>query len=364
MYIFYYLFIIFPIIISPLKKRASITKGFLIVVVCIGVLVGFRSPGVDRDYASYVHNYFDDVPKLIDFFSMEKLLSREPGIRLVASLFYKTIGFSLPVTLALLSGTAVFLKIKSLIKLSTALYPLMIIIYLSNFFLLHEMTQIRIGMATAFFFWSLQDLVKDDGKRFVLKNTIGFLFHYTAIIFLLYWFFRRKKSFVVFLGLTIIVFFAAVLVLYLNLNVMRDWLLDSFFAPYLSRIIVYFVDASINAGHINFFNPIIWFRLFLWLAIVLAPPKHRDFPIDTRLVTIIKYSYGLGLLLFFGLYQLPALSNRLSQMFFVLDPVAIPVIIRYYFTFRSTIILTVLIGLSFLSANLFLIKLVSPFTVG
>ena len=78
------------------------------------------------------------------------------------------------------------------IKQLTELWFLSLILYLSNFFILHEMTQIRAGVASAFLLLCVKPIYDRDLKRFLLFAVLGFLFHYSAIVILPLWFLGIK----------------------------------------------------------------------------------------------------------------------------------------------------------------------------
>jgi len=59
-----------------------------------------------------------------------------------------------------------------------------IILYIANYFILHDLIQIRAGIATGFIYLSLIPLVKRQHGAFILCILFGTLFHYSSIIFL------------------------------------------------------------------------------------------------------------------------------------------------------------------------------------
>lgn len=77
----------------------------------------------------------------------------------------------------------VLVKFKAIRQLSP-LFFLPIVIYLGNFFMLHEMTQIRAGVASAFFLLSLRPLA--DGRKWLAfaYMAVAVFFHYSAIMLL------------------------------------------------------------------------------------------------------------------------------------------------------------------------------------
>ena len=73
------------------------------------------------------------------------------------------------------------------------LYFLSVLTYFSYFFLLHEMTQIRVGVASGIILLSVPDIYNRNAKAFAFKNILAILFHYSASVFLLFYFVDGKK---------------------------------------------------------------------------------------------------------------------------------------------------------------------------
>ena len=86
----------------------------------------------------------------------------------------------------------VSLKLFTIKKLSNfCFYSL--VIYISNYYILHEMIQIRVGIASAFILLSIVPLYNRDFKSFIALIGCAFLFHYSSFIFILLWFLKPDK---------------------------------------------------------------------------------------------------------------------------------------------------------------------------
>lgn len=79
--------------------------------------------------------------------------------------------------------TSLLIKLNLFRKISD-LYIYVIIYYLARFFLVHELTQIRVNLAIAFFFWSFYLLVKRKLRLSIFFFVLSFVTHNT-ILFLL-----------------------------------------------------------------------------------------------------------------------------------------------------------------------------------
>ncbi|PTB99332.1 hypothetical protein C9993_03475 [Marinobacter sp. Z-F4-2] len=144
---------------------------------CVLVFVaGFRPVGLDQDselYSTELLNSASDV----DF------LSKEPAFWLFQQINLFVFGGSFTAFFLIFALVGVVSKTIAIYRISP--WPLMsLFVYISFFFVLHEMNQIRAGVAIALVFWSIKDILDRNVVGFFLKVSAGILFHYSAIIFL------------------------------------------------------------------------------------------------------------------------------------------------------------------------------------
>ena len=181
---FYYLIFILIIILNSSKlKPAYLTLFFCGVILFI--IAGFRNSHVDKDYIGYL-NYF----KMI--IESNWLKSRiEPSFVLICKFlgYFTHNGAYLFVIYAFLGVTLNLLAIKRL----THFWILSVLIYYCNFFLLHEMTQIRAGVAAGFFLLSIIPMVERKLPQFLIYASLAFFFHYSSIILFPLYFLNSQK---------------------------------------------------------------------------------------------------------------------------------------------------------------------------
>ena len=153
------------------------SKTYLVFTVFfLSVLSAFRILGKDRDYKSYARFY--DKISLGDFGSRF-----EPGFELVSGLFkiiYGNDSFSL--FLFFIAFVGLYLKFS--IILDKKYYPLLILVYTFLIFPLHEMTQIRVGLAVSLMYWALNKSITSNINlvKKLLFIIIGISFHSSVII--------------------------------------------------------------------------------------------------------------------------------------------------------------------------------------
>tara|TARA_B100001250_G_C19757826_1_gene771003 strand:- start:91 stop:1068 length:978 start_codon:yes stop_codon:yes gene_type:complete len=153
------------------------SKVFLLFTVFfLSIISALRIFGIDRDYKSYLRFY--NKISLGDFGSRF-----EPGFELISSLF-KIISGNDSFTLFLFFIAFIGLYLKFSIILDKKYYPLLILVYFFLIFPLHEMTQIRVGLAVSVMYWTLNKSIVSNIN--IIKKSlliiIGISFHSSSII--------------------------------------------------------------------------------------------------------------------------------------------------------------------------------------
>lgn len=154
----------------------------------LSLIAGLRVVGNDPDslmYAKIISEYsgFLDV----------NLLSKEPGfwvLVIINNIFFNQNITSFFILYAIF---AVALKLYMLNKISP--FPILsIVLYIGFYFVLHEMNQIRIGLASGFLLMSLEDINKRNKFWFFVKTLFAVFFHYSTLFwFLAYSLGRHNK---------------------------------------------------------------------------------------------------------------------------------------------------------------------------
>jgi hypothetical protein len=159
------------------------------------LIAGLRPIGLDRDSITYAN--------IIQSYKDINLLALEPAfwvIKWFNDIFFNGNVRTFFLIYAILGVSIKFLAIKRLSKLPW----LSVGVYLSLHFILHEMTQIRAGVATGFFLLSIPDIYNRNFKKFILKALLAFSFHYSAIVMFPLYFLHPKKLNIVYFLLPIV----------------------------------------------------------------------------------------------------------------------------------------------------------------
>lgn len=314
--------------------------------VLLSCFAGLRAIDVSRDGANYAY-MFDSVSAYSDwFFSKNELMAvfipvtlKYLGVYSYASVF---------VIFALLGVGFKFIAIERYSPL-----PLLsVLLYYSNFFLLHEMTQIRIGVATGILLLTIDDIYQKRIGKFLLKIFLASLFHSSSLVFIPAFFINHRSiNRVLYL---IILLFAILLGVAKGVNVFK--VIPSL-SNLNSKLAAY--DALQNQmKEVNLFNIIMMINIILLTLELIFIETVKN---------ISKYSIIIVKVMFFGVVSLyvfssvPVIAWRVSELFLVISFINITYV---YFIIRPRFIsnlIILLIAVIVISLNLLRQGILQPY---
>ncbi len=348
-------FVFFMVLAVEYELKAFRNDLFLILsVLLLALLAGLRGPEVSRDYETYQLNFdfIKDLSEKRDGFM--PLL--EPGFTAIVKLFRFLFLYNYGVAIMLFFGLAsVLLKTVGIKHLSVNPY-FVILFYYSHYFLLHEMTQIRIGFASAIFFISLIYYIKGNKKIYLLLILIATLFHYSAIMYLALLFFDskyfNKYVYIIALALSLI------------LGVLKIPLLNYLGNFDLGNISVrlgtyaYFVESG-NAESINVFNTLNLINIATCLYFIIFIPKQKL--IEDKPLNVFLKCNILSIFILSFLSGVPSLAFRFSELFGLLSMFVLASLVRYLPFSKFNILITVLIASVIFYIMVFHLDLIKPY---
>lgn len=161
---------------------------FLIILsVMLIYMSGTRTPGIDPDSLMYtgIVSQFNTVSSI-------NLSSKEPGFWLFVFISNIISAHNVTVLFFIYAICSISSKIILLNKISP--HPLIsIILYIGFYYIIHDLTQIRIGFAVVFFLLQYWSLSNGCLQKAIIYYICGVLFHY-SISFALILFFIPKNS--------------------------------------------------------------------------------------------------------------------------------------------------------------------------
>ena len=310
--------------------------GLAIILVAIA---GLREVGLDHDSENYEYIFTHSDPDVFELLEPSYLF-----ISYILSFFTDDIH----VLFLVYACLGVLVKMKA-IKELTPLYFLPIIVYLGNYFMLHEMTQIRAGVAASMLLMSIRPMT--EGRKWVATGwlLIALLFHFSSIVlFPLLFLSTTEMSFrsKLIWGSTI----PAVYLLYLvHLDPFHIIPIPAF----SEKIEIYqeLKDKGIAGEDIFVFNYLQLFRIAIFYYTLyfydVIKQYNKYLPLLTKMMAISIASYVF-------LSGIPILAIRVSELFGIVD---IIMFVNLYYTLKPSYVVKGIIVL--LAAALFYLDVFS-----
>jgi len=245
---------------------------------------------------------------------------------------------------ALLGIALKFLAVREL----TGLIFLSMVIYISNFYILHEFTQIRVGVSSGFMLLCINPINERNFKRFIIFTCCALFFHYSAILLFILWFFRNdrinKYIYILIIPLSFIFYFLQINIISVLIHLIPIDYIQQRYNIYLQK-----------QQEMNVFNPVILAKCVIYYVILW---KSKLIEKQNKYVNLLLKFEALSLSSFILFSQIPAFSVRISQFLGIVEIILIPLV---YYAFNPKILsksLVVFIGLCMLLINIFYSKLI------
>jgi hypothetical protein len=166
---------------------------FVVVIIAMALLAGLRSENVSRDYHTYLYSFNIAETYLNELKHGVLFTFFEPGYILVVVLLKKLSVLNYPVLILLFFAFASLAMKGFAINRFSANPFLALLFYFSQYFMLLEMTQIRVAVSSAIFFVSLNFYFKKNFPAFLLLILLACSFHYSAALYLVVLLFNTKN---------------------------------------------------------------------------------------------------------------------------------------------------------------------------
>ena len=301
------------------------------------LIAGFRDGNTVGDYKNYLAMYE----------SPDNYLTVESSFKLISH-FTKAIGASPYFLFLIYAAIGISCKFIAIKRLTSLLF-LSLVIYISNVFLLYDMTQMRAGVAAGIFLLAIPSLAARKGLHYLMLILFASFFHYSALA-LLPLYFINNRAFSVkskYFWWVIIPFgFVANLLIgditaFIPIEAVRVKL--ELYQQLQEQGVQGYKDA-------NLLSPTFLFRAALYYFLLykydLIRQKNKYFPL------LIKIE-GIALFLFPALSFISLLGYRLSELFGMVEIILYPLIIYTLKPQSAAKAVGIGIGLLLLSVNIF-----------
>ena len=311
-------FTLFVIIASFFLNEKEKSKPNLLVLSLIFIsmvlICTFRSTEM-ADAQNYIDNFY--YPNVGERFEFGYLLIRD--LAKILSNNYRVLFF-------LVSVIALFLKFKAILKISPYVYG-SLLIYLSYFFILHDMIQIRAGIAAGFILFSIKYIVERNLKKFIIFTCIACCFHISSLVVFLLWFVSKiKYSKLIWIS---IIPLSYVLVVFFNVTL--GHLIPYIPIPQVQESYKVYTLAMEMGEHdlINIFNMLLIGKMFICTYLILYYDKiKRHF----FCINIWLMIYIIALSTFVLFKDIPVVAFRIAELLQIVEFIIIPTIL---YTVRS-----------------------------
>ena len=320
----------------PLPFSLRINKKTLVlftVALLLIFIAGFRPIGLDRDSPNYVSLL--NIP-----FSQANFLDKEPAFWMLVEINRVLFSSNERTFFLIFAIIGVSLKILAINRLSSMPF-LSLLAYICLYFILHEMTQIRAGVASGIFLLAIQDIVNRNFKKFIIKVLFASLFHYSAIIMVPLYFLNPRKISIIYFLLPI----TGLLFAYFNFNLSKI-LLANFvgilpeFLAYKVRMYLSLLELGVHS-EINILNIHYSFLLIvLYFGLFCGVTNRLKSPYDILFVKILS----IMLFTFYFFSPVPVFAFRISEFLGVILIILIPHLLLT-FKQKSIVLLPIIVWL-------------------
>ena len=302
---------IFILCFSFLESRleSNTRNNLLFILACVLALVaGLRPDDIDHDYMTYVEMYEKS-------FSITTEITFIIITSIVKFLFYNVVALFLIYALF-----SVFVHVYAIKKL-TSLCFLSLLVYLSNYFLLHEMNQIRVGVAAGLFLVALFYLNDGNRRKYLLFALFATLFHYTASVLFFFCFFDGKpmKRWQYYFYLSIIPL--AYVVYFLNISIITNIPI-----PYFEEKIQLYQALQAGGGmwdEINVFNLVLLTKIAMTLFLLWKSSLVYEY---NKYVYILLKIEIISISAWIALHEMPVVAMRMNELLGVVEVVLFPML--------------------------------------
>ena len=305
----------------------------IFIVLTLILVAGFRKGmlGGYPDYQEYVYSYIYPENNLEFSFNIICSIARfiDNGNYYIVFLIYAILG--------------VLIKFFALAKLSNNIY-LSLAIYVSFFYPLHDLIQIRAGVATGILLFSVREFYHGCYYKFIGLVVLAACFHLSALLFFILPFFNRRSFSKSFWILLVVCSFIVSCVFNISLLNVAELLQDG----RISDKIIYYQMAA-EDGMIEKPSMFSSFMLLNYFIMILL------FVYADKIVLINKYFYTFFKLFLIGIIfyilfvkSIPTMAIRCFELFSISLLILIPLLFYVIKNRSISVVLFSFIGVCFL----------------
>jgi len=299
--------------LSLFKIKDKSLEVYLLILISLVLIViaGFRGSGFDRDYGNYSEIFL--------MWNKDTTYLVEPGFIAIAAVsrFFS----STPVLLFLIFAIlGVSIKTYSITKLSDYIF-VSVLIYFCSIYILHDLTQIRAGVASGLMLLSLIPLEARKKYQFFGVVFLAVMFHFTALVLLPFWFLKsdriNKKVWYLVIPLSY-------LLLYLSMSPL-DFYKVIPIAGIEAKVRTYILLQEANEDDkVNVISTLVIFRI-MYIIYILRNINVIQAANKYAILLVKIYIMSISILIIMS--KTTAIALRFNEFFLTVEVVALPLIL-------------------------------------
>ena len=312
------------------------------VFILLVLTAGLREYSYDYDIYLYLFRYTSEIDV-------------EPSFRMISYFIKNILDGTSMYLFFIFALIGVFVKLKGIANLSSQ-FLLCLAIYFSNYFLLHEMTQIRAGVASGFLLLSLPALHHGNVKKFLFYGLLAVSFHYSALLIFPLWFLRNRFN-MTWLYSSVLLGFA---IYFVGFNFVNNIQIPGIPAVQ-EKIRIYLALQELENDKINVFNAVYLSKITIFYILLLnfkkLLPYNKYLPLLMNIYAISLFSYAI-------FAEVPAFASRISELLGVVDIILIPMIAYLLKPVVLGRVVVLILALIYLLINLYYVELIIDYDLG
>ena len=288
------------------EKTWAVWATYGAVVAMLFALAAFRPIGIDQDSETYVQYYYGNTEQILEFTFT------------ILSGFVRFIADSPRGIFVVYALLAVSLHAWAITR-HTQFWLLALVVWMGNFYLYQEITQIRVSVAAGLFLVGLYYLSKGEKRTYLLYSLAAGCFHYSAFVLPLFTFFGNKpltKRGRIVVGsipiLGYLLFFGGFDPI---ASLPIPWIQEKLWIYERLR------DSGMAGDAINVFNIVYVMRLLVFYILLWKYDVIKEHA--PNLALLLKV-FAISYFCFTALGALPVMAFRYAELFGVVEIVMIP----------------------------------------
>ncbi|MFI3264631.1 MAG: EpsG family protein [Rikenellaceae bacterium] len=265
----------------------------------------------------------------------------EIGYRVIRDIA-RLIGDNYQILFLVVGAVALFIKFCAFVNIAPFIYGALLV-YLSYFFTLHEMIQMRVGVAVGFMLFAIKYITERDLLKFLIFASIATLFHTSTLIIFPLWFTPKIQiNKLIWISLIPLSYIAVTL-----LGLTAGKIISHIPIGQVQLLYNGYLHSMSQGGHniINIFNLLLIGKVAVCSFLILFDDLIQEYfmPIKTWLMI-----YTLSLVIYIIFSDIPVVAIRVSELLQTVEVITIPSVV---FTIKEQIIgkfIVIIISLIFL----------------